>query len=153
MAEIKTVSDYIDSTPEPRRGLLIQIADSVRQGIPSGFEECLSYKMIGWVVPLSLYPKGYHTGKGLPLPFINLAAQSSYFALYHSGIYADKQLFNWFTGEYESLGYRHKINMGKSCIRFKYPDEIPFKLIEELSSKITAEQWINIYEKTMNNRR
>ena len=110
----------------------------------------ISYGMLGFVVPHSLYPSGYHVNPELPLPFINLASQKNFIALYHSGIYADNVLMNWFTEEYP----KHctlKLDMGKSCIRFKNMNDIPYKLVAELCTKITAKDWISKYETTIKN--
>ena len=101
--------------------------------------------MIGYVVPHSIYPKGYHCDPKLPLPFINIASQKNFIALYHMGIYADENLLNWFVNEF----YKHskaKLDMGKSCIRFKKPELIPYDLIGQLFTKLTVNDWVNIYE-------
>ena len=105
--------------------------------------------MIGWSVPLETFPAGYHCSPGTPLPFINLASQKNFIALYHMGIYANDELLNWFVEEYPKHS-RRKLDMGKSCIRFKKPDEIPFELIAELSKRMTPKDWISIYEKMLN---
>ena len=104
--------------------------------------------MIGWVVPHKLYPDGYHCKPELPLPFVNLASQKNFVAVYHSGIYADPKLMKWFTTEFPKHTTR-KLDMGKSCIRFKKVDEIPMELIGELMTKMTVEDWIKLYEKNI----
>lgn len=116
------------------------------QNLPNGFVEELSYKMIGYVVPHFLYPQGYHCDKNLPLPFINLASQKNYVSLYHSGIFADPELLEWFTVEY-SKRCKTKLDIGKSCIRLKNMDDIPYDLIGELVSKMDVDRWIELYEK------
>jgi hypothetical protein len=105
----------------------------------------MSYGMIGYVVPHSNYPEGYHCAPELPLPFINIASQKNFVAFYHMGIYAEKEILDWFTGEFPKHS-KSKLDMGKSCIRFKKPEQIPFELIGELVQKITVEKWIEIYE-------
>ena len=115
------------------------------KNIPEGFKETISYGMIGYVVPHSIYPEGYHADHKLPLPFTNLASQKNYIALYHSGIYADKDLSDWFIAQYPKHSSL-KLDMGKSCIRFKIIDQIPFDLIGELVSKVSVDQWVNIYK-------
>lgn len=102
--------------------------------------------MIGYVVPHSLYPDGYHCNPKLPLPFINIASQKHFIAVYHMGIYADKKLMAWFTKEYAKQ-VASKLDMGKSCIRFKKFDQIPLALIGALAAKMTPQQWIAVYEK------
>ena len=114
--------------------------------IPSGFEETLGYGMPAYVVPHSIYPKGYHCNPELPLPFINFASQKNYVAFYHMGIYVKPELLEWFVGEYPKHCNR-KLNMGKSCLRFKEMEDIPFDLLAELIPKITVDEWISIYEK------
>ena len=101
--------------------------------------------MIGWSVPLETYPAGYHCTPGSPLPFLNLASQKNFIALYHMGIYADEELLNWFVAEYPKHCKR-KLDMGKSCIRFKKQEEIPFELIAELVQKMSPKDWISLYE-------
>ena len=116
--------------------------------LPNGFEEQISYGHIGFVVPHSMYPNGYHCDPTSPLPFIGLASQKNFIALYHMGIYSDEKLLNWFIEEYPKHAKR-KLDMGKSCIRFKKTDDIPYDLIGKLASKITLYQWIATYEKNL----
>jgi uncharacterized protein YdhG (YjbR/CyaY superfamily) len=144
-----TVSDYIDNVQEERKSVFLQVLEAVRKGIPSDFEECISYGMIGFVVPHSLYPKGYHCDPKLPLPFISLANQKNSINLYHMGIYANADLLDWFVDSYnKSSG--SKLDMGKSCIRFNPKKEIRYLLIQELCSKMKAEEWIKLYESAFN---
>ncbi|CAM3235697.1 DUF1801 domain-containing protein [Empedobacter stercoris] len=116
--------------------------------LPNGFEEQISYGHIGFVVPHSMYPNGYHCDPTSPLPFIGLASQKNFIALYHMGIYSDEKLLNWFIEEYPKHAKR-KLDMGKNCIRFKKTDDIPYDLIGRLASKITPDQWIATYEKNL----
>jgi len=142
---IQTVEEYIDLLPEDRKTSINKLRRVILDAIPNGFEEMMSYGMIGFVVPFSIYPKGYHCNTKLPLPFINLASQKNFIALYHMGIYANPDLLEWFKTEY----VKHstvKLDMGKSCIRFKKMDQIPFSLIAELVQKMTCEDWIQLYE-------
>ncbi|QLE01518.1 DUF1801 domain-containing protein [Galbibacter sp. BG1] len=143
--EAHTVNDYLNAIPIDRREAFGKLREVILQNKPEELEETLSYGMIGYVVPHSIYPDGYHCNPKLPLPFINIASQKNYIALYHSGIYANKGLYNWFVGEYA----KHtdaKLDMGKSCVRFKKVDTIPFDLIGELVKKMTVEEWIACYE-------
>ena len=144
-----TVSDYIDNVQEERKSVFLQVLEAVRKGIPSDFEECISYGMIGFVVPHSLYPKGYHCDPKLPLPFISLANQKNSINLYHMGIYANADLLDWFVDSYNKSSCS-KLDMGKSCIRFNPKKEIPYLLIQELCSKMKAEEWIKLYESAFN---
>lgn len=146
--EFQTVDEYIQSLPEDRKEAIKKIRTIIQQNLPRGFVECISYGMIGYVVPHSLYPDGYHCNPKLPLPFLNLASQKNYIALYHCGIYADDDLLAWFQKEYAAHSSK-KLDMGKSCIRFKKIEDIPYKLIGQLVSKMTVEEWIALYEKNV----
>jgi uncharacterized protein YdhG (YjbR/CyaY superfamily) len=143
---IATVQDYIQSLPEDRQSAITKLCSLVKKNLPKGFEECISYGMIGYSVPHSLYPKGYHCDPKIALPFLSIASQKNFIAIYHMGIYADPTLLNWFTQEYPKHS-KGKLDMGKSCIRFKKADQIPFELIAELVTKMTPKQWIELYEK------
>lgn len=144
----KNPEEYIAQIPKLRIPYFSKLRETILVNIPKGFEEQMSYGMIGYVVPKSIYPNGYHCDTSLPLPFVNIASQKNFIALYHSGIYANKEILDWFVNEYPKHSKR-KLDMGKSCIRFKNPEEIPFELIAELMQKITVDQWINIYEKNI----
>ncbi|KGE70934.1 DUF1801 domain-containing protein [Spirochaeta lutea] len=144
--QYKTPGAYILQTDAERRPALERLRDTINQNIPQGFQETIQYNMISWVIPLSRYPQGYHCTPHTPLPFLSIAVQKHYLAMYHSGLFMDPGLYDWFVGEYQKLGYKHKINMGKSCVRFKYLDEIPYDLIGELMSRISVDQFIARYE-------
>ena len=146
--DAQTPDEYISKLPEERKEAVSKLRTVIRENLPQGFQECISYKMIGFVVPHSLYPDGYHCDTKLPLPFINLASQKNFVALYHSGIYADKALLDWFVGEYPKH-VTTKLDMGKSCIRFKKMENIPYELIGELCKKMTPKEWIELYEKNI----
>lgn len=141
----KTVDEYISQVPETQREAIIFLRNVILENIPQGFAEQMNYGMIGYVVPHSIYPKGYHCEPQLPLPFLGLAAQKNFVAFYHMGIYANPDLFNWFTGEFPKHS-KLKLDMGKSCIRFKNLRQIPYALIGELVRKIEVADWINVYE-------
>jgi len=121
---------------------------TIKKNLPKGFKETMNYGMIGYVVPHSKYPGGYHVDPKLPLPFINIASQKNFIALYHSGIYADPKIHDWWVKEYPNHAKR-KLDMGKSCVRFKKIDDIPYDLIGELCQKISMEDWIATYEKNV----
>lgn len=140
-----TVDEYISQLPDDRREAIEKLRQVVLDNIPDGFVEEMNYGTIGYVVPHSLYPNGYHCDTKLPLPFINIANQKNHIAVYHMGMYANPELLSWFTNEY-SKHSKFKLDMGKTCIRFKKPERITFKLIEELVSKVTVDEWIDIYE-------
>jgi len=140
-----TPEEYIAQLPEDRKEVIEKLRSVILKNLPEGFEEGINYGMIGFYVPHSIYPDGYHCTPELPLPFMSIASQKNSVNVYHNGIYADKELYDWFVGEYPNYSKR-KLDMGKSCIRFKKFDEIPYKLIGELCRKISVEQWIKMYE-------
>lgn len=140
-----TVNEYIESLSEERKQVIKNLRNEILKKIPKGFSESINYGMIGYVVPHKLYPNGYHCNPEQPLPFMNIASQKNFIAVYHMGIYADKKLMEWFVKEYPKH-CKTKLDMGKSCIRFKKIDQIPYKLIGDLASKMTPKQWIKMYE-------
>jgi len=144
-SDAKNPQEYLDALPEERKAAMNQLRKTVIENLPTGFQEAMSYGMLGYVVPHDLYPKGYHCQPELPLPFINIASQKNFIAFYHMGIYADKNLHNWFVTVYPKHT-KLKLDMGKSCIRFKKMADIPYQLIAELVSKISVEDWISSYE-------
>ncbi len=146
--EADTPEEYIDKLPDDRKEAMIKLRATILENLPDGFEETMNYGMIGYVVPHSVYPDGYHCNPHLPLPFMSIASQKNYIALYHMGIYVNEELMDWFTGEYPNH-VSSKLDMGKSCIRFKKPDQIPYELIAELTAKMTADAWIELYEKNI----
>lgn len=137
--------EYIKQLPEERQVIIKKLRKIIVENIPKGFSETISYGMIGYVVPHEIYPKGYDCDPKLPLPFMSIASQKNFVALYHMGIYADKKLYEWFVEEYPKHS-KYKLDMGKSCIRFKRMNDIPYNLIEELVKKMTVKEWIDLYE-------
>ena len=144
----KIPEEYISKVPEDRIPYFKKLRQTIINNIPKGFEECMNYGMIGYVVPKSTYPAGYHCDTSLPLPFVNIASQKNFIAVYHMGIYANPELLDWFVKEYPKH-CKLKLDMGKSCIRFKKAEEIPFKLIAELMQKMTVENWIELYDENI----
>ncbi len=140
-----TPEQYIEKLPDDRKQAIIKLRKTILDNLPEGFTETIGYGMIAYVVPHSIYPNGYHCDPSLPLPFINIASQKNHIAIYHMGLYADKNIMDWFVSEYPKHS-KAKLDMGKSCIRFKKPDQIPYDLIGELSSRINPTEWIRIFE-------
>ncbi|GLU53515.1 DUF1801 domain-containing protein [Dyadobacter frigoris] len=147
-----TPQEYVDSLPDDRKSAINELRKVILENLPSGFTEVMSYGMIGYVIPHSIYPDGYHCNPSLPLPFMNVASQKNFIAVYHMGIYANEDIMKWFTGEYPKH-VKTKPDMGKSCLRFKKSNEIPFKLIGELASKMSPKDWISLYESLYKNKR
>nr|WP_309757346.1 DUF1801 domain-containing protein [Flavobacterium sp.] len=141
----KSIEAYLQEIPMERKEAFTKLRETILENIPNGFVEQMSYGMIGYIVPHSIYPNGYHCQPKLPLAFIAIASQKHFIALYHMGIYAKPELLNWFVSEYTKHS-RQKLDMGKNCIRFKKMDLIPFDLIAELVQKISVQEWITCYE-------
>ena len=146
--EANTVDEYLEAIPEERQAAMGRLRRVILEHLPEGFEETLQYHMPAYVVPHSLYPAGYHCKPEEPLPFISIASQKNFVALYHMGIYADQKLLEWFQAEYPKHSKR-KLDMGKSCIRFKNIDQIPYELVGELVSKMSVADWVEIYERAV----
>ena len=141
-----TVQEYLNKLPEDRKEPFGKIRKIINENLMGDFEECMNYGMIGYVIPKSIYPDGYHCKPELPLPFINLASQKNFIALYHMGMYANPEIHDWFVKEYPKH-CKFKLDMGKSCVRFKKMDDIPYDLIAKLIQKMSTNDWIKLYEK------
>jgi uncharacterized protein YdhG (YjbR/CyaY superfamily) len=135
------VDAYLEALDDDRKKAITQLRKVIKQNLPKGFEEQMGYGMIGYVVPHSIYPAGYHCNPKLPLPFINIASQKNGIVMHHMGLYANTELLNWFT-ETHTKASTKKLDMGKGCVRFKKLEDIPYKLIGELVGKITVADWI-----------
>ena len=136
---------YINEAPEDRREALQKLREVILSNLPKGFQEGMQYGMIGYAVPHDIYPAGYHCDPKIPLPFMSFASQKNSINFYHMGIYVKKELYDWFVAEFPKHS-KKKLDMGKSCMRFKKVEDIPFELLGELSQKITPQEWIEIYE-------
>jgi uncharacterized protein YdhG (YjbR/CyaY superfamily) len=143
-----TPDQYLNELPEDRQEGVRKLRDVIAQNIPTGFEERMGYGMPGWDVPHSIYPSGYHCDPKQPLPFVGYASQKNNISFYHMGLYADPELLKWFVAEYPKHASR-KLDMGKSCVRFKKTEHIPYELIGELMRKMTPQDWIALYEREM----
>ncbi len=144
-SKAKTVQEYLAAVPEERQEAFTRLYQTIRDNLPAGFQEGIHYGMIGWVVPHALYPAGYHVNPKQPLLFVALASQKNHIAVYHSGLYSDPELMAWFVRGYAKFSVR-KLDAGKSCLRFKKPEQIPIELIAELMRKMTPQDWITLYE-------
>jgi len=141
----KTVEEILISLPEDRSEPFNKLHDVIMKNLPKGFEAAISYGGLGYVIPHSLYPAGYHCKPIEPLPFAGIASQKNSINFYHMGIYSEPKLLEWFVSEYPKYS-EQKLDMGKSCVRFKKLDQIPYKLIGELMKKMSVKKWITIYE-------
>jgi hypothetical protein len=143
-----TVEEILANIPEERKEAFYKLHQTIVDHLPAGFEPGISYGGLGYVVPHRLYPAGYHCKPAEPLPFAGLASQKNSINFYHMGIYSDPDLMDWFLAEYPKHSSQ-KLDMGKSCIRFKKPEHIPYQLMGQLMEKMTAEQWIALYERIL----
>ena len=143
-----SIKDYTNSLASDRKKTITQLINVIEQNIPKGFEKVMNYGMPSFVIPHSIYPNGYHCDTTLPLPFIGVSNQKSSISLHHMGLYANPELLNWFKSEYPKHS-NTKLDMGKSCIRFKKFNKIPYELIGILSNKMTVKNWIDIYEQNI----
>ena len=144
----KTVNEYLESVPAERKAAMKELRSAITRNLPPGFKETMGYGMMGYAVPLSFYPKGYHCTPGEPLPFLGIASQKNFIALYHMGLYSDPDLLAWFKEEFPKHS-KAKLDMGKSCVRFKKPEHIPYELIGELAAKMSPADWVMLYEKKL----
>lgn len=142
-----TVQDYLDQCPLEQQAYFLELRKTICDHLPAWFQECMNYGMLGYVVPHSIYPNGYKCDPKLPLPFLWLAYQKNSINFYHMGIYADETLLHWFQEQWPQFSKR-KLDMGKSCIRFKYYQDIPYALIGELVAKMSVDEWVSLYEKS-----
>ena len=140
-----TVEEILKNLPEDRAEAFNKLHAIIVQNMPKGFEAAISYGGLGYVVPHTIYPAGYHCKPTEPLPYAGLASQKNSINFYHMGIYSNPELLEWFVSEYPKHS-KQKLDMGKSCVRFKKFDQIPFELIGELMQKMTVKQWIDLYE-------
>lgn len=145
----KTPDEYVASLPPDRKEAISKLREAILKNLPPGFEETMGYGMLGYVVPHSLYPKGYHCDPKVPLPYMNLGSQKNFIALHAMCVYGNSKLQEWFANEYPKH-CKTKLDMGKACIRFKKMDDIPYELVGELASKLTVQQWIDICEQVVN---
>lgn len=140
-----TINEILSNVPADRIKPFNKLHEVIVKNLPEGFEAAISYGGLGYVVPHALYPQGYHCNPAEPLPFAGIASQKNSINFYHMGIYADPELLEWFVNEYPKHS-KQKIDMGKSCVRFKKMEDIPYQLIGELMKKISVKEWINRYE-------
>ncbi|MBL0234049.1 MAG: DUF1801 domain-containing protein [Chitinophagaceae bacterium] len=147
-----TVEEYIASLPEDRRTIMEKLRKLFKKNLPKGFEECISYGVIGYVVPHSFYPKGYHCDPKLPLPFIALASKKNFISIHYMGMYGDQAMTKWFQDEHKKASPK-KLDMGAACIRYKKEEDIPFDLLATLAKKISPKQYVDRVESYLNRKK
>lgn len=147
-AEGTTVEEILANIPSERKEAFNKLHKVIVSNMPKGFQPAISYGGLGYVVPHTIYPAGYHCKPSEPLPFAGLASQKNSINFYHMGVYAKPELLDWFVAEYPKYS-KQKLDMGKSCVRFKKTEEIPYDLIAQLMQKMTVEDWVELYEKNI----
>jgi hypothetical protein len=146
-----TPEAYLAALTPERQSAMQRLRECLVPNLPEGFEEVMQYGMISYVVSHKLYTAGYHCNPKEPLPFLSIASQKNHIALYHMGLYANQSLLDWFVAAYANAGVG-KLDMGKSCIRFKKSNQIPFDLIGILATKMSVDAWIATYEQQLKNK-
>lgn len=134
--------------PEERKEAFNKLHQVIVANLPEGFAPGISYGGLGYVVPHTVYPSGYHCKPIEPLPFAGIASQKNSINFYHMGMYAQPELYDWFVNEFPKYSSR-KLDIGKSCVRFKKVDDIPFELIGALMQKMSLTDWITLYESNL----
>jgi hypothetical protein len=148
ISKAATPDEYFAALPEDRKAPMLRLRNVLLKNLPKGFEEQMSYGMVGYVVPHSIYPPGYHCDPKQPLGYMAIASQKHFIGFYPSCLYGSASMHDWFVTEYAKHS-KAKLDMGKCCIRFSKPETIPFDLIAELARKMTPKQWIERYEATL----
>lgn len=142
----KTVGEYLKELPEERRKVVAAVRSVIRKHLPRGYREIVQYGMIGYVVPLRLYPQGYLGKKDVPLPYAGLASQKGHLSLYLMNIYSDKEAAGWFRKAFRASG--KKLDMGKSCVRFKKAEDLPLDVIGQAIARTPVAEYIARYEQS-----
>lgn len=139
-SKAKTIEEYLAELPPDRRDAINAVRKVILKNLPKGYEEMMQYGMIGYAVPLKLYPAGYHCDPSQPLCYCALASQKNYLSLYLMCVYGDKETHKWFVKEYKASG--KKLDMGKSCIRFKKLDDLPLDVIGQAVARMPVRKLI-----------
>jgi len=147
-SEAKTADEYIAGLTDDRREQMSEVREVILKNLPKGIEENMNWGMIAYEIPLSTYPDTYN---GQPLMYAALASQKNYMAVYLTNVYGNPKLEEWFLAEYKKTG--KKLDMGKSCVRFKTIDDLPLELIGKTIAKTTPEDMIDVFEKIKEDRK
>ena len=143
-SKAKTVTEYLAELPEERRKALQVLRKLIKANTDSGIEERMSYGMIGYHVPLRIYPDGYHCDPTMPLPYAALASQARHLSVYMMGLYSDRDDAAWFQRAWRAAG--HRLDMGKSCVRFRSLDDVPLDVLAEAFRRMPSQRYIAVYE-------
>ena len=142
-----TVQYYLTSLPPDRREAISAVRKVILANLPKGYEECMTYGMIGYVVPHSIFPAGYHCDPKTPLPFANLGSQKNHMAIYLMTVYGDKATEQWFRKAWQATG--KKLDMGKACVRFKKIEDVPLEVIGQAIARVPVKQYVERVQQTL----
>jgi hypothetical protein len=141
-SDATSVERYLAELPDDRRDAIETVRDEIVRRLPEGYVETMNWGMISYEIPLADYPETYN---GKPLMYAALASQKNYMAVYLSGVYAEDNRREEFLTRYRETG--KKLDMGKTCVRFRRIDDLPVELIGESIASLTPEQFIEVYER------
>jgi len=145
-SKAKTVDQYLAELPPDRRDAINAVRKLILKNLPDGFEEVMQYGMIAYVVPFELFPAGYHCDPSQPLCFAALASQKNYMAIYLTTVYGHKKTQEWFVKAYKASG--KKLDMGKSCVRFKKLEDLPLNVIGQAIARVPVDKYIQAYQQS-----
>lgn len=146
-SDAKTVEEYLSTLPEDRLAMVNALRKVMLENLQPGFEEGMQYGGIGYYVPHSVYPNGYHCDPKQPLPFVGILSQKQHVGWYAFCLYSDPELIESFTEAYKATGKR--VDMGKSCVRFKKFDDMPLELIGQTVRNISVDKFVGAYEESL----
>lgn len=146
----KTVDEYLAALPPDRRTALSAVRDVILTNLPAGYEEVMQYGMVGYVVPHSIYPAGYHCDPTKPLTYAMLGSQKNHMAIYLMSVYGHKETEAWFRKAYQTKG--KKLDMGKSCVRFKKLEQLPLEAIGQVIARTPVDKYIARVEQVLRSR-
>ncbi len=144
ISKAQTVKEYLAELPEDRRAAIEAVRKVIRKNLDKGYAEGMQYGMIGYSVPHKIYPAGYHCDPKQPLPFAGLASQKNHMAVYLMCVYGHPENEAWFRKAWAKTG--KKLDMGKSCIRFKKLEDLPLEVIGEAIARVPVKEFIAYYE-------
>lgn len=144
ISKAETVKDYLAELPDDRRKAIEAVRKVIRKNLPKGYKEGIQYGMIGYFVPHSVYPPGYHCDPKQPLPFASLASQKNHMSIYLCSIYSDPKEVDWFVKAWTGAG--RKLDMGKGCVRFKKIEDVPLDVVGEAIARMPVEKFVAQYE-------
>lgn len=142
-----TIEDYLAELPEDRREAIQAVRETILKNLPAGYEEGVQYGAIGYFVPHSIYPAGYHCDPSQPVPFVGLASQKNHMGIYLMCVYGDPEHEAWFRQAWAKTG--KKLDMGKSCVRFKKIEDVPLKVIGQTIKRVPVKKFIARYEEVL----